>query len=319
MKDSTVKIKESTAVAYQKILARLAQEGADFVFLGNEEDGLCNCMKVSDREGIYRWQKNSRDFLLLAAGTALCGKTVFMSESISPFIAVEGYEQIRTAIALPGLRVRIAAAHDSKEQAQSGALYQMIEDLALMRVMPNMIILVPSDIICLENILHLLLKSPLPAYIRLSYLSVEPIYNDEDSDFAIGGARLLLEGESVTLCACGIMVREALEAANILKLQGIHAEVIDCYSIKPFPEEILLSSIRRTGCCVVAEKHSKIGGLYGAVTECVSRLYPVPVRYVAIEDHFGQSGTVEELREYYGLTHREIVHNAVQVLAMRRR
>jgi Transketolase, C-terminal subunit len=116
------------------------------------------------------------------------------------------------------------------------------------------------------------------------------------------------------------MVREALEAANILKLQGIHAEVIDCYSIKPFPEVnfIVLDQTNRLLCCC-KKNTDKIGGLYGAVTECVSRLYPVPVRYVAIEDHWGQSGTVEELREYYGLTHREIVHNAVQVLAMRRR
>lgn len=319
MRDNSTKTTESTAAAYQKILKELAQEGADFVFLGREEAEADTCAVFSGKESISRWRKGSQDLLLSAAGIALCGNTVFMSESISPLIAAEGYESIRTAIAIPSLRVRIAAAQDSKEQAQSGALNQILEDLALMRVMPNMLILVPSDIICLKNILRLLLRAPLPAYIRLSHLPVNSIYNDEDSDFSLGGARLLLEGESVTLCACGIMVREALEAANILKLQGINAEVIDCYSVKPFPEKVLLSSIRRTGCCVVAEKHSKIGGLYGAVTECVSRSYPVPVRYVAIEDHFGQSGTVEELHEYYGLTHREIVHNAVQVLAMRRR
>lgn len=316
MKNNAVK---STAVVYHDLLQTWAQEGADFVLWGKEEGGACFCAETTDKEGSRQRQKNNRDFLLSAAGVALCGKIVFMSESISPLIAAEGYEEIRTAIAIPGLPVRIAAALDSKEQAQSGALNQNFEDLALMRVLPNMVILVPSDIICLKNILNLLLKSLSPAYIRLSYLPVQSIYGDEDSDFYIGGARLLLEGESVTLCACGIMVREALEAANILKHQGINAEVIDCYSIKPFPEKVLLSSIRRTGCCVVAENHSKIGGLYGAVTECVSRLYPVPVRYVAIEDHFGQSGVVEELREYYGLTRREIVHNAVQVLAMRRR
>lgn len=317
MRDSTMKMTQSTAAAYRVLLDQLALEGAKFVFWG--EEAFEKAMASSPKQELAHLRKNGGDLLLSAAGIALCGNTVFMSESASPLIAAEGYDQIRAAIALPGLRVRIAVALDGKEQAQLGALGQIFEDIALMRAMPNIAILIPSDIICLKNLLRLLVDVPLPAYIRLSHLPASPVYEEGDGDFSLGGARLLSEGEDVTLCACGIMVREALEAANMLKLRGINADVIDCYSVKPFPERVLLSSIRRTGCCVVVEKHSKIGGLYGAVTECVSRSYPVPVRYVAIEDHFGQSGTVEELHEYYGLTRQEIVHNAVQVLAMRRR
>jgi transketolase len=115
------------------------------------------------------------------------------------------------------------------------------------------------------------------------------------------------------------MVAEAVKASRILAQQGIGAEIIDCYSIKPFPEQMLLSSVRRTGCCVVAEKHTNAAGLYGAVAECLCSNYTVPAKSVAIEDDFGQSGAPDELQEYDGLTHREIVHNVVQVWAMRRR
>jgi transketolase len=195
----------------------------------------------------------------------------------------------------------------------------MWEDLALMRVMPNMTVLAPSDKNSAYALTRLLVSSDGPAYMRLSHVYSPDIYETSDTDFAIGGARLLTEGDGVTILACGIMVGEALKASSILAQQGIKAETIDCYSIKPFPEQLLIGSVRRTGCCVVAEKHTSLAGLYGAVTECLCRNYAVPARLVAIDDGFGQSGTPEELQEYYGLTHREIINNVIQVLAMRRR
>ena len=158
-----------------------------------------------------------------------------------------------------------------------------------------------------------------PAYIKLSQGGDDEIYGPDDSDFGVGGARILREGDGVTICASGPMVREALIAAESLASQGIAPDVIDCYSIKPFPESVLLASVRRTGCCVVAARHNRTGGLYGAVAECLCRGYPAPTRCVSVDDRFGQSGSEDELREYYGLTHREIEHSALQVWAIRRR
>jgi transketolase len=237
----------------------------------------------------------------------------------SPLFAGRSYEQIRTAVAIPNLKVVILSSHDWTALGHDGAVGLMCEDIALMRVMPNMAVLVPSDRNSAFALTRSLTGNDGPAYVRLSMAATGDIYEYGDSDFAVGGARLLTEGDGVTIVSCGVMVKEALEAAKVLSQQGINAEVIDCYSIKPFPERMLVASVRRTGCCVVAEKHAGAAGLYGAVTECLARNYMVPVRSVAIGDNFATSGTHEEIQEYYGLTHREIVHNVVQVWAMRRR
>lgn len=258
-----------------------------------------------------------QDMILTASGLALEGNRVFMLAPRWPLSIARSYEQIRAAVSVPNLKVVLSSVHDGDVFSSDGSLRQMNEDFALMRVLPNMAVLSPSDYKSSYALTMSLLDLDGPAYIRLSHSSTHSHY--EDDDFHPGGGRFLTEGDSVTICANGIMVGEALEAAKALSAQGINSEIIDCYSIKPLPEQMLLASVRRTGCCVVAEKHSSIGGLYGAVCECLCSSYTVPVRRVAIEDSFGQSGTHEELQEYYGLTHREIVHNAVQAWSMRRR
>ncbi len=158
-----------------------------------------------------------------------------------------------------------------------------------------------------------------PIYIRLGRSKLPLLYKEDDVDFSLGGGRVLKEGTEVTICACGIMVHEALKAARILAQQDLCAEVIDCYSISPLPAQQILESIHRTGCCVVAEEHLAHGGLGEAIAGLVCRSYPVPVKFVAVDDKFGQSGTSEELQEYYGLTSSQIVSAAVQVWTMRRR
>jgi transketolase len=279
--------------------------------------------KMYDSAGIYpdgmEIGPSGQNAVLTASGLALGGKRVFISASYSPLFVARAYEQIRASLAIPNLKVVILSAHDWVPMDGDGASRQMWEDLALMRVMPNMTVLVPSDKSSAYMLTRLLAVHDGPAYMRLSCAHSPDIYKRDDADFAIGGARLLAEGDGVTILACGIMVSEALKALPILAQQGIKAEIIDCYSIKPFPEQLLIGSVRRTGCCVVAEKHTSIAGLYGAVSECLCRHYAVPVRPVSIEDGFGQSGTPEELQEYYGLTYREIVNNVIHVLAMRRR
>ena len=261
----------------------------------------------------------NRAAVLFAAGQALVTQTAF-TPLLSSTVATEAYSEIRNAIAIPKLNVRIVALHDTKEDSLAGSSAQVFEDIALMRALPNFSIFVPSDIYTLRKTLGLLLSHQGPAYVKLTDDAPENYFSDDQTDIiSIGNARFIASGESITLCACGIMVQKTLEAAEVLRKQGVHPEILDCFSIKPFPEKALLASIRKTGCCLVVEKHSAIGGLYSAVTECVSRTYPVPVRYVAVKDHFGQSGQMDELDAYHGLSTQEIVHNAVQLLVMRRR
>ncbi|MDR1966941.1 MAG: transketolase [Synergistaceae bacterium] len=295
-------------------------------------DGKCSCRGFSDalaeiaEEGsgvIFPKRREGaamQDVMLRAAGLALGGKRVFVSSEFDPIFIARCYEQIRTSIAIPNLKVALSSIHDGPALDREGAAMQMNEDFALMRLLPGMVVLSPSDSRSAYVLTHSLASLPEgPAYMRLSNAASGDIYGPEDSDFGIGSARLLSEGDGVTICATGVMVSEALAAKDALLSQGICADVIDCYSIKPFPERTLLASVRRTGCCVVAEKHAAAGGLFSAAAECICREYPVPVRSVSVEDRFGQSGTGEELREYYGLTHREIVHNVLQVWAIRRR
>jgi transketolase len=287
---------------------------------GNGTDGavFLNCGAGTDNRGeAFVFE---RDMILRAAGLALDGRRVFLLSVSNPMFIARGYEQIRAAVCVPNLKVVLLSVHDGAELNHGGAARQMNEDFALMRALPGMSVLAPSDGRSAYVLARMLVSSSEgPAYMRLSHLETGDIYGPGDSDFAAGGARLLYEGDGVTICASGVMVKEALLAGEILAAQGVNADIIDCYSIKPFAAQTLLASVRRTGCCVVAEKHNNAGGLFGVVSECLSRGYPVPAMCVSIDGRFGESGTGEELREYYGLTHREIVHNVLQVWAIRRR
>jgi transketolase len=257
---------------------------------------------------------------LRAAGLALGGRRVFLRSLGGASYAADSYEQIRSAVCVPNLNVVFSSAHGGEAQSRAGAAFQMDEDVALMRLLPGMAVIDPSDSRSAYMLTRVLMTSREgPACIRLSQCAAGEIYDPGDSDFIVGGARILREGDGVTICASGAMVREALVAAESLAVQGIAPDVIDCYSVKPFPESALLASVRRTGCCVVAARHTRAGGLYGAVAECLCRGYPAPTRCVSMDDRFGQSGSEDDLREYYGLTHREIEHCALQVWAIRRR
>jgi transketolase len=300
----------------QSALRRIKNEKSNVVIIEPEMGAQSG---VEANLGGIRTGSSERNTVLMASGFALGGKSVFIWVPASPQFVMRAYEQIRSSVAIPNLKVVILSSHDLAALDHDGAARLIWEDFALMRVMPNMAVLAPSDGNSAYSLTRILTEHEGPAYVRLSFAGTQNIYNNGDDDFSIGGARLITEGDGVTIVSCGLMVKEAIEASKVLAQQGISAEVIDCYSIKPFPERMLLASVRRTGCCVVAEKHMNAAGLYGAVAECLAHNYTVPVRSVAIADNFGQSGTPEEIQEYYGLTHREIVHNVVQVWAMRRR
>ncbi len=253
----------------------------------------------------------------VASGMALAGKKPY-AVAFSSFLIGRAYDQIRCCVAMPNLDVKLVATHAGITVGEDGSTHQMLEDLALTRVLPNMNIFVPADYWSARNMIVSSYKNDKPLYIRLGRPEVPLFYSPWD-EFHIGGGRIIREGSDVSIVACGIMLFEALRAADILARQGIEAEIIDCYSVKPLPEELIQSSVRRTGCCVVAEEHNGMGGLCGAVAESLGINYPVPLRFVAVKDRFGESGTPAELQEYYSLKYREIVGAVAQVWTTRRR
>ncbi|HOO64398.1 MAG TPA: transketolase C-terminal domain-containing protein, partial [Synergistaceae bacterium] len=235
-----------------------------------------------------------------------------------------GYEQIRNCIALPRLPVLFLGPAGGFAYGPEGAPFQLVEDLGLMRLMPEMHVLVPSDMKIYEKLLLECCLRKVPGYIRkVPLLSKEepPSYcaTEWSGPVRIGGARVLREGDGVTLCSYGMMIPQVLGAASILARQGIEAEVLDCYSIKPLPEEVLLSSVRRTGCCVVVEEHAQEGSLGEALGGFLGKNYPVPLLSVNIGCSFGQSGTSQELTSYYSLHSQDVVGAATRAWGMRRR
>lgn len=305
----------STFEAFCGIIADRARTNGDFVLLLTESVPECAELAAIPEDKIVMRDAPAHSALLRAAGLALSGaKPWVLGRSLE--LMGGSYAHIREAVAMPALPVRIAAMDGGLSSASDGSAKQLFSDLALARTIPGMHLFVPSDAVSLKGLIE---EGGAPLYMRLGRTPLPELENPAGEIFKLGGARILRSGTDVTICACGIMVSRALEAAERLERQNISAEVLDCYCLKPFPEQALLSSVRRTGCCVVAEVHSGIGGLFGAAAECLGRTYPVPLRSVSVPDEFINSGTPDELREYYGLTHKEIVDAAAQAWALRRR
>ena len=305
----------STFEAFCGIIADRARTNGDFALLLTESVPECAELAAIPEDKIVMRDAPAHSALLRAAGLALSGaKPWVLGRSLE--LMGGSYAHIREAVAMSALPVRIAAMDGGLSIASDGSAKQLFSDLALARTIPGMHLFVPSDAVSLKGIIE---EGGAPLYMRLGRTPLPELENPAEEIFKLGGARILRSGTDVTICACGIMVSRALEAAERLERQNISAEVIDCYCLKPFPEQALLSSVRRTGCCVVAEVHSGIGGLFGAAAECLGRTYPVPLRSVSVPDEFINSGTPDELREYYGLTPKEIVDAAAQAWALRRR
>ncbi|MGE5453694.1 MAG: transketolase family protein [Methylocystaceae bacterium] len=251
----------------------------------------------------------------IAAGLATTGKVVFAS-SFAVFAAGRAFEVVRNSVCYPALNVKIAATHAGVTVGEDGGSHQAIEDIALMRVLPNMRVVVPSDGISTRILVAQAYEQPGPVYLRLGRSKVEDIY-DGNRVFDPSRANVLREGNEVTLVACGLMVNAALKAADQLALDGIRATVLDMHTIKPLDENTLLHWAKITGAVVTAEEHSVIGGLGGAVAEYLGRSYPTPVIPVGVADLFGQSGTPDELLKYYGLTSEHIRAAAQQAIALK--
>lgn len=258
------------------------------------------------------------DLVSTAAGMASAGKRPWIFSTASRLVG-RAYDALRTTVALPRLPVKVVTFYGGVSAGEDGAVSQILEDVALMRSLPGMSVWIPCDRSSALSIFREVASEEGPSYVRLSAMDMPDIYGGDLEPEVCGGAVSLRSGDGVTICACGIMVHEAMKAASILAQQDIIAEVLDCRSIAPLPERSILDSVHTTGCCVVVEEHSARGGLGEAVAALLCKNYPVPSRFVSIDDRGGQSGSPRELLEYYGLTYQQIVGAAVEAWTMRRR
>ena len=257
------------------------------------------------------------NMMSVAAGIATTGKTVFAS-TFAMFAAGRAFEQVRNSIGYPHLNVKIGATHAGITVGEDGATHQCNEDLALMRTIPGMTVVNPSDAVEAKAAVEAALNTEGPFYLRFGRYAVPVINENADYKFELGKGVLLADGSDVTLVATGIMVAMALEARELLAAEGISARVINIHTIKPIDKEILEKAATETGAIVTAEEHNVIGGLGSAVAEAVGESCPVPVLRVGMQDTYGHSGTVPALLEAYGLTPSAIVEKAKAAIALKK-
>ena len=299
--------KIATRDAYGKALVALGQSNGKIVVLDAD---LAKSTKTIDfakaiPERFFDIGIAEQNMIGIAAGLAASGKIPFAS-SFAMFATGRAFEQIRNSVAYPKLHVKIAATHAGITVGEDGGSHQTVEDIGIMRSVPNMTIVVPADAVETEKAVLAIAAYEGPVYLRLGRPAV-PVLYDESYTFQLGKASFLQQGQDVTIIATGIMVSKALEAAKLLAEEGIQAEVINMSTIKPLDEEAILQSVKKTGRVVTAEEHSIIGGLGSAVAELVTEHFPVPVRRVGIKDVFGESGTPGQLLEKFNLTPQAIV------------
>lgn len=247
-----------------------------------------------------------------AAGIAATGKTVFAS-SFAIFAAGRAFEQIRNSICYPKLNVKICATHAGISVGEDGATHQSIEDIALMRSIPNMTVLCPADHFETIKAIEAAINHEGPVYVRLGRLAV-PYLFDENYKFEIGKSSTLKDGDDITVIATGLMVGKVLEAYEVLKNDGINVRVINMPSIKPIDEEAVIKAAKETKGIITVEEHSVIGGLGSAVCDVLCTKYPAKVDKIGVQDRFGQSGKPDELLEEYGLTAENIVKHVKEML-----
>ena len=307
--------KVATRQSYGEELVELGKEHDDFVVLDAD-------LAAATKTGLFKAAFPDRhvdcgiaeqDLMGIAAGIAAAGHKVFAS-SFAMFAAGRAFEQVRNSIGYPHLDVKIGATHAGLSVGEDGATHQCCEDIALMRTIPGMTVIVPSDDVEARAATRAAYEMDGPVYLRFCRLAT-PVVNDRpDYDFKVGKAYVLREGTDVTIVACGLMVEQALEAARQLEASGVSAEVINAPTVKPLDAETIVASARKTGWVVTAEEHSVIGGLGSAVCDVLSEQHPVPVRKVGVEDTFGESGPAVEVLKKYGLTAEHVAEAALSLV-----
>lgn len=312
--------KKATRESYGAALAALGEK-YDFVVLDAD-------LAAATKTGMFKKKFPERFFdcgiaegnmMSVAAGIASTGTAVFAS-TFAMFAAGRAFEQVRNSIGYPHLNVKIGATHAGITVGEDGATHQCNEDIALMRTIPGMTVVCPADATEAYAAVEAALNHEGPMYLRFGRFAVPDLTSDliPDYNFELGKGVTYRKGTDVTIVATGYMVHLAVEAADILKAEGIDAGVINIHTVKPLDTELILNAARESGAIVTAEEHSIIGGLGSAVAEAVGEGCPVPVLRVGVNDSYGQSGKVPELLEIYGLTSKNIVEKARKAIALKK-
>lgn len=311
-------VKTATREAYGKALVELGEKNDKVIVFDAD-------LAAATKTGMFKKAFPERfvdcgiaesNMMGVAAGMATAGYTVFAS-SFAMFAAGRAFEQVRNTIGYPHLNVKIGATHAGISVGEDGASHQCCEDIALMRTIPGMTILNPADDVEARLAVFAAAETDGPVYMRFGRLAVPRIFDDH-YDFRIGKGVYLKEGKDVTIIATGLLVERALQAAELLKAEGIDAAVINMATIKPIDREIIIDAAKKTGAIVTAEEHNVIGGLGSAVAEVVCETTPVPVLKVGVEDTFGKSGPALELLEIFGLNAANICAKAKAAVALKK-
>lgn len=312
-------VKESTRVEYGKTLVKLGEEYPDIVVLDADLSGSTKTHLFAKAfpDRFFNMGVAEQDLMGTAAGLAVGGKIPFAS-TFAMFATGRAWEQIRQTIAYANLNVKIVASHGGVSVGEDGGSHQAIEDLALMRILPNMVVLVPADGPQTRAMVRWAAGYRGPVYIRTGRMPVPVIY-DDSYRFELGRGSILREGQDVTLIGIGLMVHACLEAARLLEAEGLSARVLNLACLKPLDWELVVDSAQRTGAVVTAEEHLVTGGLGSAVSEILSENWPVPIIRIGLRDVFGISGKPELLLKHYGLTADDVKAAALKVLARKNR
>ena len=308
-------VKKATRESFGEAVTALAAENPDIVVLDAD---LAEATKTCIFEKKYPERFidcgiAEGNMIGIAAGLAACGKIPFAA-SFAMFSAGRAYEQVRNSVGYPHLNVKIAGSHAGISTGEDGATHQCCEDIALMRTIPGMVVLNPADHYEMLAAVKAAAQHNGPVYLRLGRLAVESVHNNDDYQFELGKGITLRDGKDITIAATGLMVGEAVKAAQSLEAQGIDARVLDIHTIKPLDEDLLVKAAQETGHIVTVEEHNVIGGLGEAVCACLSQCCPTPVTRIGVQDVYGHSGPALDLLQEFGLCAENIEATVKKIL-----
>lgn len=304
---------KSTRKAYGEALVQIGKEDKDVIVLDADLAHATQTLLFKNEfpERHINVGIAEQDLVGTACGLALSGKKVYLS-SFAMFLAGRAYEQIRNTAAYSNVSVKLCATHSGLSVGEDGATHQMLEDISLMRTIPNMVVLSPAD----ENATKKMIKDIKeydkgPVYVRLGRCDVPDIYNEKQG-FKIGGSKVFGSGNAATIFATGYTLQIALEAMSMLKEQGVNVRVVDIYSIKPIDKQTVIKCAKETDKIITIEDHSVIGGLGSAISDVLSESYPKKVIKIGVQDKFGKSGSVKDLMKMYGITKEHIIEEVMK-------
>ncbi|MBW2527353.1 MAG: transketolase family protein [Deltaproteobacteria bacterium] len=308
----------ATREEYGRTLVRLGERSRDVVVLDADLSGS-TCTKMFAKrfpDRFFNMGISEQDLIGTAVGMSLAGKVPFVS-SFAVFLTGRCWEQIRQSVALPGCNVNLVGTHGGITVGKDGASHQALEDIAVMRAIPSMTVIVPADAVETRKAVEASAWYDGPVYIRLTREKL-PVIHPDEKPFRIGTGVVVRDGGDVTLFAIGLMLHLALEAAEALSRQGVEARVVDLATVKPIDEHLVARCAEETGCAVTAEEHTIVGGLGDAVGEVVLRRCPIPLERIGVRDSFGRSGDPQDLLAYFELTPESIVAAARRAVARKR-